>query len=178
MIDRVGLSCDKCNLIRSRSSFIHKNGHWSYNHKNWLFGFLCCHHSIVSLQWDLLCGDETFLLKRMITGKHLIMTMIDMFVNASVFKHSIQSCHLYLWLMSCKKTGLVAFSSQINKQMITQQLSSRDHPSFCQDVIHSNIFNTDSFNWSAICFSCLVWMHLASEYFSPTSCDYLMRYVW
>ena len=45
-------SCDKCNLIRSRSSFIHKNGHWSDNHKNWLLGFLCCHHSIVSLQWE------------------------------------------------------------------------------------------------------------------------------
>ena len=137
MIDRVGLSCDKCNLIRSRSSFIHKNGHWSYNHKNWLFGFLCCHHSTVLCPFNgkLLCGDETFLLKRMITGKHLIVTMIDLFVDASVFKHSIQSCHLYLWLMSCKKTGLVAFSSQINKQMITQQLSSKDHPSFYKDVI-------------------------------------------
>ena len=147
MIDRVGLSCNKCNLIRSRSSFIHKNGHWSYNHKNWLFGFLCCHHSIVSLQWELLCVDETFLLKRMITGKHLIVTMIDLFVDASVFKHSIQSCHLYLWLMSCKKTGLVAFSSQINKQMITQQLSSKEIillSANSQDVIGSSsyIYNT------------------------------------
>lgn len=85
------------------------------------------------------------------------MTMIDLFVDASVFKHSIQSCHLYLWLMSCKKTGLVAFSSQINKQMTTQQLSSRDHPSLSQDVIgSSNIFNTTLFGFW--CNMLLVWV--------------------
>ena len=127
-------SCDKCNLIRSRSSFIHKNVHWSDNHKNWLFGFLCRPYSIVCpFNKELLCVEETFLFKRMIRGRCLIMTMIDLFVDASVFKHSVRSCHLYLWLMSCKKTGLVAFSSEINKQMITQQLSSsRDHPSLFQ----------------------------------------------